>query len=327
MTPPATTPSPSAAELPALSAMPRAVAWMGLALLSFSAIAIAGREAGRMLPTSELIFWRSLIGIAVIGAIYARQGPAAAGPRTRVLPQHALRALVHYGAQWAWLQALTLIALAELFALEFTSPLWVAIAAPFVLGERLTGWRMAAAALGFLGAVVVVEPGILTGHLQLTASTGTLLALTAAVGFAAAMIMTKRLTRVEPALRILFWMQVLQAIIAALLLVIGGVRNGHWPLVAGLGTEPRMWGWIAVLGIAGLGAHFGQARAFALVDAMIVAPLDFLRLPLIASVGALVYGEVLSPGLAIGGAIVVAANCINIFAERRAKLSAGRNGA
>ena len=307
---------PATGRLPPLA---RAVMWMVVSLLSFCAIAIAGREGGRVLPTTELIFWRSLIGIAVLAAVYRWEGARSDGPQTTVLPLHGVRALVHFGAQYAWLFALTLIPLAELFALEFTAPLWVALFAPLFLGERLTGFRMLAAGIGFLGALFVVEPGIFQGRMQFTGSTGTVYAICAAIGFAASMLLTKRLTRVDPALRILFWMQVLQAAIAAIVLVGVGVRSGKWPLVGGTATPLAVWGWVAVIGIAGLTAHFGLTRAFKLADAVIVAPMDFLRLPLIAFVGALLYGETLRPGLVFGAAIIVLSNAINLWAESRAK--------
>ena len=306
-----------------LSPLTRAVLWMMLALLSFSAIAIAGRESGRSLPTNELIFWRSLVGVALLGAVYWLQGESLGSVQTKVMPLHMVRSVVHFGAQYAWLYALTLIPLAELFALEFTSPLWVAVLAPVFLGERLTSGRIAAAAIGFLGAIFVVEPGLFSGRLQMTASAGTLYAVASAVGFASSMILTKLLTRTDPALRILFWMQVLQALIAVVILGAAGIRSGQWPLVGGLGTPLLVWRWVVVLGVAGLGAHFGLTRAFGLADAIIVAPMDFLRLPLIAAVGALFYGETLRTSVAIGAAIVVLANAINMWAERRGKARAG----
>ncbi len=300
------------------SSLTQAILWMGLALLSFSAIAIAGREGGRMLSTTELIFWRSLLGIVVLTLVYARHGGLSATHST-LLPLHVARSLVHYAAQYAWLFAVTLIPLTELFALEFTAPLWVAILAPLFLGEKLTPARMAAAVLGFAGALIVAEPGVLSGRLQLSASIGTIAAALSAVGFACSMLITKRLTRQDPALRILFWMQVLQAIIAAVIMIGGGLTTGTWP-ASWTGSTPLIaWGWVVVLGIAGLAAHFGLTRAFGLADAIIVAPMDFLRLPLIAVVGALAYGEQPTTALALGAAIVVVANGLNLWAERRAQ--------
>ncbi len=304
---------------PQRSALTRATLWMGLALLSFSAIAIAGREGGRLLTTNELIFWRSVLGVVVLSVLYGRQPGGLGGVRSTHMPLHYARAAVHFSAQYAWLVAVTLIPLTEVFALEFTAPLWVALLAPFFLGERLTAARLGAAALGFLGALIVAEPGLLAGRFQLSASLGTLAAAASAVGFAGSMLITKRLTRTDPALRILFWMQVLQATIAAALMLAIGIKTGLWPTSWTGGTALTTWGWVGVLGIAGLTAHYGLTRAFGLADAIIVAPMDFLRLPLIAVVGASVYGEHVAANVAIGAAIVVAANALNMAAERRGR--------
>ena len=302
---------------PQPAALTRAIFWMGLALISFSAIAISGREAGRTLSTAELIFWRSVLGAALIAVIYWWQDRSLQGIRTSAMGLHMGRAVVHYAAQYAWLYALTLIPLAQLFALEFTTPLWVAILAPFILGEHLTRWRIAAAALGFLGALLLVEPGLLRGHLEMTASPGTLFAAASAVGFASSMIFTKRLTRTDPALRILFWMQVLQGLIAAAMLIAVSVKSGRGPS-SWTGAIPLdVWAWVAVLGIAGLSAHFALTRAFGLADAIIVAPMDFLRLPLIAAVGAAFYGETMQATAALGASVVVLANGLNMWSERR----------
>jgi drug/metabolite transporter (DMT)-like permease len=271
------------------------------------------------MTTTELIFWRSVFGILVLGIIYMRNGGLAAA-RSSLMPLHMTRSLVHYSAQWAWLYAVTLIPLTELFAIEFTAPLWVAVLAPIFLREKLTPARISAAVVGFCGALIVAEPGILSGSLQLSASIGTIAAAVSAVGFACSMLITKRLTRQDPALRILFWMQVLQTVIALALMIGGGLRTGVWPVSWTSAIPLGAWGWVLVLGIAGLTAHFGLTRAFGLADAIIVAPMDFLRLPLIAVVGALVYGERLTTALALGAAIVVVANALNLWAERRARV-------
>jgi len=77
--------------------------------------------------------------------------------------------------------------------------------------------------------------------------------------------------------------------------------------------------WITMIALAGLSAHYSLVRAFSLADAILVAPMDFLRLPLIAVVGALIYAEPLDPIVLIGGAVVIAGNVLNLWGERRAK--------
>jgi drug/metabolite transporter (DMT)-like permease len=138
-------------------------------------------------------------------------------------------------------------------------------------------------------------------------SPGVAFALLSALGFGLSMICTKGLTKTDRPLLIMFYMFLFQAGLSFLLLA-GGVRL--------LGTETIAW--TALLGLAGLSAHYCLVRAFAVADAVIVAPMDFFRLPLIAVVGAVLYGEPLQPFVLIGGGVVVVANVINILSGRRA---------
>jgi drug/metabolite transporter (DMT)-like permease len=274
-----------------------ALGWMLLALLAFSTFAIGGREAGREIDAMQIMLWRGPISLVILLAIAALTG---ARPRTERLPLHIARSVFHFGAQYSWLTALGLIPLAELFALEFTAPLWVALIAPIVLKERLTPSRIAAAGLGFAGVMIVVQPG------STTLSAGTLFALASALGFAGSMIATKMLTRTDAPFTILVYMMGIQTVFA----LVGGLPSFVMPTAATLG-------WIVLISIAGLVAHFSLARAFSKADAVLVAPMDFLRLPLIAAVGAFLYGETVELSLIVGGVVVVAGNLLNIRGERR----------
>lgn len=276
-----------------------ALLWMSVALASFSVVAIAGREAGRGMSTLDLMAIRSWISLAIIVAVLMATGHALAALRSRRLGLHAARGTVHFVAQFCWLKALTLIPLAQLFALEFTSPLWVALLAPVVLGERLTGWRLAAGAVGFTGILVTLGGGITQ------VDSGTLLALASAVGFAASMLTTKMLTRTDGTATILLYMFAFQTAVTLPLAVTGMTMPATMPLL-----------WAVAVALAGLTAHFSLTKAFAAADAMVVAPMDFLRLPLIAVVAAIIYAEAVDPRVLAGGAIIVAGNVINIWAER-----------
>jgi drug/metabolite transporter (DMT)-like permease len=295
-----TSPANPAPQPQQAQALPRAVLWMCGALVSFSLIAIAGREASRVVSTTELMFWRGLIGIGVLLSIRIAIFGHLSGLMSGQPKLQLGRSIVHFGAQFAWLHCLTLIPLAQLFALEFTAPLWVAVLAPLLLGERLTMLRLGAALLGFAGAMVVVQPG------QAALSYGAVLALLSAVGFACNMIATKQLTKTDSAFTMLVWLNGLQAIIGTAFMAQGFV----WP-------DPMTWVWIILVAVLGLTAHYSLTRAFALADAIVVAPMDFLRLPLIAVVGAYAYNETLALSVALGGALIVAANLLNLFGERK----------
>ena len=292
----------------------RAAIWMIGALLSFSMIAITGREAMRSIGALELLFWRAGTGLLVLAVLHVALRGTLASLRSGQPALTAGRAVVHFGAQLAWMLAVAMIPLVEVFALEFTAPLWVAVLAPLFLRERLTAWRAFAALVGFAGALVVVwpadagpSPQAFLEHLSL--GPGSLLALASALGFAINMMAVRRLTRTDRPFVMLVWMHVLQLPIAALLVLAGtGITL----------SSAGALGWSVLCGLAGLSAHYCLTRASRLADAIVVAPMDFMRLPLIAVVGMLLYAEPLRLPVMVGAAWILAANGLNLWAERRA---------
>lgn len=285
--------------------------WMVLALTMFSLVAVTGREAGTAIAeaagrtspefgdTLQIMLVRSIVGVIVITLVIALSSNPAQHYRFHKKPLHIARNVGHFIAQFCWFHALGLITLSQLFALEFTSPLWVALFAWALLGEQFTRLRAAAVACGFIGMLVIVQPQ------NLSLSVGSGFALTAAVGFALSMIATKRLMATESALSVLFhmsWIQLVAALIFAT------------PFVVLQSAET--YAWMIGVGLTSLGAHFALANAFREGDAMIVAPMDFLRLPIIAAIGALAYNETIAPEVAIGAALILFGNFLNLWGQR-----------
>ena len=115
----------------------RATIFMSGAILSFSTMAILGRMVSGDLDTFEIMLYRSLVGLAVIAGFVAWKN-AWSDMKTQRIRVHAVRNLSHFAGQNLWFFAVTVAPLAQVFALEFTSPIWVLILAPLVLGEKLT---------------------------------------------------------------------------------------------------------------------------------------------------------------------------------------------
>ncbi|MEM6972531.1 MAG: DMT family transporter [Pseudomonadota bacterium] len=278
-----------------------AALWMIVAILSFSAMAVAGRELSSELATYEIMFYRSLIGVTVIaGLIFRREGRLKVA--TGLGREHAVRNIVHFGAQNCWFYAVATIPLAQMVALEFTNPLWVAMLAPLLLGERLTRAGAIATLIGFAGILIVTRPG----YAPLEIGHGA--ALASAVGFALTNIFTKRLSREDTALTILFWMTASQAVMGLVCtLPFGG------PVIFSAAAVP----WVALVGLCGLTAHWGLTRALFMAPASVVAPMEFFRLPAMAGAGAVLYGESLETAVFIGAALILAGNLYNIHARRR----------
>ena len=281
----------------------KAAAWMTGAIVSFSVMAVAGRAVSLEHDTFEILLFRSIAGIAIVVGLAAVAGTL--GQITvRRMGLHLVRNLSHFTGQSLWFWALTMIPLAHLFALEFTSPIWVALLAPLVLGEALTRTRLLAVVVGFVGVLLVVRPD--PAALEL----GALAALGSAVGFAGSALFTRKLTRTETITCILFWLTVMQA---GLGLVCAGA-DGDIRL-PDAGALP----WLGLIAAAGLTAHFSLTTALTYAPAAVVMPLDFARLPAIAVVGMLVYGEALDLWIVAGAGVIFLANWINIrSAGRRA---------
>jgi len=284
----------------------RAASWMLGAIVSFTAMAVAGRELGSSHDTFEIMTWRSLVGIVIVLSVAGAAGTLGQ-VRTRRMGLHLTRNAFHFAGQNLWFFAITAIPLAQVFALEFTSPIWAMLAAPLLLGERLTRMRLISAAIGFVGVLIVARPGV-SGAL----SPGLAAAALAAVGFAGAALFTRMLTRTESITCILFWLTVTQA---AFGLICAGADGVIAPPTAQ--TAP----WLVLVGLAGLLAHFCMTRALSLAPAALVMPVDFARLPIIALVGVLLYAEPLDWPVLLGAAIIFAGNYINIRAETRAVTS------
>ena len=282
-----------------------AALWMSGAMLMFSLMAIAGRELSGALDTFEIMMYRSLIGIVIVVVVgYALGGLGSI--TTQQMGLHTLRNIGHFTGQNLWFFAVASIPLAQLFAFEFTTPIWVALLAPLFLGERMTATRVGVAILGFSGILIVARPG------EMEITPGVIAAACCAIGFAASVITTKLLSRHQSVICILFWMVVMQFAFGLILAAYDGdVAFPHGGQLV----------WVTIISCCGLGAHFCVTTALSLAPASVVSPLEFFRLPLIAAVGLVLYQEPLLPSVFVGAAIVFTANLINLRAEQRRRVA------
>jgi drug/metabolite transporter (DMT)-like permease len=265
-----------------------AAAWMTGAIAAFTAMAIATRQIKGVHDTFEILAFRSMLGwliVVAFGLALQQLGRI----RTDRLGSHVLRNLFHFSGQALWFWAITLIPLAQVFALEFTSPIWVILLAPLFLGERLTGRKLMAAAFGFVGVLIVARPDFGAPEPGVLAAAG------AAVFFAATTLMTKRLTKGEAIISILFWLTLMQSVLGTIAMLASG------PVVLpSLATLP----WLGLISVAGITAHLCLTTALSLAPASVVVPVDFARLPIIAAVGWFFYNEPIELSLFLGAGLI-----------------------
>ena len=279
----------------------QAAIWMTGTIVSFSAMAVSGRKISFELDTFEIMMYRSIIGLIIV-LLLAKLFKTHREISTQNLSLHFYRNLSHFTGQNLWFYALTLIPFAQLFAFEFSVPLWVMLAAPFLLGERLTNIRIISILVGFIGILIVTRPW-LAGL-----APGIIPAALCAIGFACSVIFTKQLTQKVSITCILFWLTSMQLLMA----VICAGYDGDISL-----PSSSNFIWIIIIGIGGLLAHFCITKALQLAPATVVTPIDFCRLPVIAAIGYVFYNEALDIFI-IGGAIIIfIANYINIWSETK----------
>ncbi len=281
--------------MPAATASPRkAAAWMAGWLTAMLVMAVAGREATKTLHVFQIMAMRSVLGLVLLWPLLHASGGIAA-MRTARLGRHVARNAVHYAAQFGWFFALTLIPLAQVVAIEFTMPIWTALLAVAFLGERLGAARIVAVALGLVGVAVIVRPGL--EHVD----PGQLIALAAAVGFAISIILVKSLTATESVVSIIFWMLVVQSLIG----IVPAALVWRTPTAA-------VWPWIGVIALCGTYSHYCMTQALRHADAMMIVPMDFLRVPLTAVAGWLVYDERIDLFTVVGAGLILVANLLNL---------------
>lgn len=281
----------------------KAAFWMIGAIVSFTAMAIAGRAVSLDLDTFEIMMYRSLIGFVIVITVARATGTLGQVTR-RNLGVHTIRNLSHFAGQNLWFYSITAIPLAQVFALEFTSTLWVIVLSPLILGERLTRVRVLAASIGFVGILIVTRPN------PETLEFGQLTAAIAAIGFAGSAVFTRLLTRTETITCILFYLTVMQAIFGVICAGFDG--DIALPTAANLP-------WVVLIAFAGLVAHFCLTTALKLAPAAVVMPIDFARLPVIALVGMWFYSEPLDLLVLLGALVIFGGNYLNIWSASRVR--------
>jgi drug/metabolite transporter (DMT)-like permease len=271
----------------------QAALWMLGGVGCFCAMAVAGRLVAPFHDPFVIMVWRSAFGLIVTALIAAA---TARTLRTGQIGLHLWRNSTHYLGQITWFHAVAVLPLAQVFALEFTTPLWVLLLAPWLLNEQITRRGALAAMVGFVGILIVARPGTQFDPNLLAAAAS-------AVGFALSAIFTRKLTRTDSRLQILFWLSLMQLVLS--LIITTAMGTPIWP------TPQAFWP-LLTIAICGLLAHYCLTSALALAPAADVMPVDFLRLPLIAAIGLWTFDEPLTWGLIAGGLLILAANWINL---------------
>ena len=272
-----------------LPASIQAAFWITLSGFTFTVSITAVRNVTEELHVMEAVFFRSVFGIAFMLPWLIRNGPRAA-LGTKRLGMFVIRGCLAYFITLLYFAAAGLMPIADLTSITFTRPIFGTIAAIFVLSEIVGMRRWIAIAIGFLGMVIIVRPGFQAINL------GAIYILVAVIMQTANTMIVKILTRTEHPDTIAMY----HAVFMLPLAVIPAIFVWQMPTF-------EEFGWLIVIGGFGILNQRMLARAFAIADASLVLALGYLRLPISALMGFLVFGEVPTIWVWIGGAVIASA--------------------
>lgn len=278
--------------------------WM-LVLASCTALdAVVIRIVGQTIHPFEIGFFRVLFALMLVTPWLVRLGFAAL--RTDFLPLHACRAALKLVAQIAYFFAVLMMPLADVAAIGFTKPMFVAMGAAIFLGEVMRVRRWAAIAVGFIGVLIILRPTNSVFEPWILA------AIAATIGLAGVTLMMKYLSGREATSSILAWNLMISVPIALVLAIPVWVT-----------PSPSLIGLLLLQGGLGALAQFSAARAMRLADASVLTAVEFIRLPLVALLAFSFFGEIADRWTWIGASIILAAT---LYLVRRETLAAASSG-
>ncbi len=276
-----------------------ALLMLGSTLL-FALMAVAIRLASAALHTFEIAFFRNFFGLVAALPLLLHHGPSLL--RTTQLPRYVWRCVIGVVSMFCGFWAIGHLPLAQAVSLSYSTPIFVTIAAVIFLHEQVRARRWAAVVVGFIGVLVIVRPG--SGDF----STGTLVALSAAVLSGVVAIQIKQLSATEPADRIVFYTTLLWVPMS----LAPALFVWEWP-------RGITWLWVFSAGFLGTGGHMLWTRALKLGDVSALTPISFMQLPVVAIFGYLLFDEAVDRWTALGAGIIFVANAY--IAHREAQLA------
>jgi len=271
--------------------------------LLFSSMNAMIRHVSTELHPLEIVFFRSLFGFAAMVPWLTRHGVGIL--RTRRPGLIGLRTLLGFVSMATWFSALAIVPLGNAVALGFTAPLFAAVAAVIVLREVIRARRITALVIGFAGMLIILRPGVQS------VGAGEVMVVVSALTMALSVITMKVLTRSEQVGSLVVYQTMLTTPIA----LVPALFVWTWP-------SGEMWFWVITIGIVASTAHMAFTRAFSMADTMYLMPFDYLRLPQVAFLGWMLFGEPTDVYTWVGAAVIAASSIY--VAHREAKVRAER---
>lgn len=297
-------------------ARPRPLLALGVRLLAAFALATMGmlvKLAGtRGAHLIELIFWRQLLTVVLLGAGLAVTGKLAL-LRTGRLPAHARRAASGLFGMIFTYGAVLLLPLTEATTLGFTAPVFAVLIAIVLFRERIGPYRWGAVAMGFAGVIVVMQP--FSGLHEGVTLAGVAVGLVAPFMVALISFQLQDLNTTENPWSIVFWFSALTTPIAALALPF--VMAGH---------DPVTWALILGMGLVGAGAQMLLTTSLRFGSAAVILLMDYTALLWASFYGYTIFDRAAPASLWLGAPLIIAAGLLIAWRERQLARSRVHSG-
>ncbi len=267
------------------------------------------KSAG-MVPSGQIVFFRSFFAIFPIIAMLAWRRELATAFRTTHPVSHIMRGLVGVTAMGLGFFALTRLPLPDAITLNYAQPLIVVVLSAVFMGEVVRIYRWSAVAVGFVGVIIIAWPKLtlLTGDAGLEAAeaVGVIAALCAATGSAVAMLLVRRLVQTEKTATIVLWFSVTATVLSLFTIPFG------W---ADLSREQYLA--LAGAGVCGGVAQILMTECYRHAELSTIAPFEYTSMLLAIVIGYFAFGDVPTLYTLVGGMIVIGAGLFIIWRERR----------
>lgn len=290
----------------------RGAGWLILSGLTFTVFLVLAKQLSSTQTPAVLAFWRSIVGFLVVLPIVMAQGWSVMRiHRPGLVIVRSLFGTAAFIASMFAISDAFALPLSQFNAISFSRALFVTLLAAWILRERVGGWRWAAVAVGFVGVLIMVVPGLVlpgyaaaNGAEALVIDGGTGLALLSAAGFAGAIVMVKMLTAEHSPMTLLIWANMLSSILLFPFLL----------LQFSMPTWPE-WGLLVAMSVAGVAGQYCYINAMSVGDASFLAPVDYLRLPMAALADWLIFKLLPGYPVWIGTGIIISATLFITFRE------------
>lgn len=278
----------------------KAIAYTLISIFFFSFMGIFIRKSSENIHIMEVIFFRNLLACLIIIPVMCSSGLASFKMNRPGL--FVWRAVFVSIGMFAGFFAITLIPLAQATAISFTTPIFITILAVFLFGEVIKIRRVVAIFVGFIGMLIIVQPG--AGGISL----GVILAFIGAFFHSINLLIVKKLTAKESANAIVVWMVIMLVPIS----IVPAIFVWEWP-------SALTWLYLWCLAFCGTLGHSFFTRAYSLADITSLQPFQFIKLPMIAFLAWVIFSELPGYWTWLGGMIIFSSTVY--ITRREAKIN------